>query len=198
MSTKALPPASSTVLSRVTAIVPYLTLPEVRHIADSCHGRHVERNRMLISTLFLTGLRALSVLVSTPHKIDTKNNRFVLNIVDKGGKSRMVACPDNLAYQLKSYAFDKGLGLDDSIFNIDRRTAWMIVSQVGKRAGINKKVWPHLFRHSDAIYRLKEAGNPKALQIHLGHSTTMMTMRYLSTLSADDALRIQQEVEFQM
>jgi len=51
-------------------------------------------------------------------------------------------------------------------------------------------------RHSDAIERLRQTGNPKALQINLGHVSPMMTMCYLSTLTAEDALRIQQEVEF--
>jgi len=65
-----------------------------------------------------------------------------------------------------------------------------------ERAGITKRVYPHLLRHSDTIERLRQTGNPKALQIHLGHASPMMTMRYLSTLTAEDALRIQQGVEF--
>ena len=71
-----------------------------------------------------------------------------------------------------------------------------IIKKAAKKAGINKRVYPHLFRHSDAIYRLKQTGNPKALQLHLGHSSMMMTMRYLNTLSAEDAIRIQQQVKF--
>jgi len=51
-------------------------------------------------------------------------------------------------------------------------------------------------RHSDAIERLRQTGNPKALQLHLGHNTPAMTMRYLSTLTAEDALGINQAVEF--
>lgn len=48
----------------------------------------------------------------------------------------------------------------------------------------------------DAIIRLRKTGNPKALQYHLGHNTPAMTLRYLSTLTQEDALRVQQEVEF--
>jgi len=40
-------------------------------------------------------------------------------------------------------------------------------------------------------------GNPKALQHHLGHSSPVMVMRYLSTLTQEDSLRIQQQVEFE-
>jgi hypothetical protein len=55
-----------------------------------------------------------------------------------------------------------------------------------------------LLRHSDAIERPRQTGNPKALQIHLGHAIPFMTTRYLSTLTAEDALRIQQEAEFDL
>ena len=67
----------------------------------------------------------------------------------------------------------------------------------GEKAGLQKRVWSHLLRHSDAIEQLRQTGNPKALQLHLGHSSALMTMRYLSTLTAEDALRIQQEVRFE-
>ena len=51
-------------------------------------------------------------------------------------------------------------------------------------------------RHSDAIELLRQTSNPKALQIHLGHASPLMTMRYLSNLTAEDALQIKQEVRF--
>jgi integrase len=42
------------------------------------------------------------------------------------------------------------------------------------------------------------SGQPRVLQIHLGHSTPLMTMRYLSTLGAEEALGIQQQVRFEL
>jgi len=45
------------------------------------------------------------------------------------------------------------------------------------------------------MYRLRQT-NLRALQIFLGHSSPLMTMRYLSTLTAEDALRMQKDVEF--
>jgi integrase/recombinase XerD len=121
----------------------------------------------------------------------------VLYIEGKGKKPRLVACPDALAHRLKSFAFDKQLGLDARLFRINRKRAWQILKAAADQAGIVKRVYPHLLRHSDAIERLRQTGNPKALQIHLGHASPMMTMRYLSTLIAEDALRIQQAVEFE-
>lgn len=196
MKTNSLVPSKS-MLPRAMRIVPYLTPEEVRQIAQACQGRHKERDELLILTLFQTGLRISETLSLTPRRIGAHHGHAVLYIEGKGKKPRMVACPDHLAHRLKSYAFDKGLTIDEPIFKITRKRAWQILKAAAEQAGITKKVYPHLLRHSDAIERLRQTGNPKALQLHLGHTSPMMTMRYLSTLTAEDALRIQQEVEFE-
>lgn len=190
-------PPVPALLPRALQIVPYLTSAEVKAMARACQGWHKERDGLLIHTLFQTGLRISEALSLTPRRIGTHHSHAVLHIVGKGGKPRMVACPDALAHRLKSHAFDQKLGLDESIFGITRKRAWQILKKAAEQAGITKKVYPHLLRHSDAIERLRQTGNPKALQIHLGHASAMMTMRYLSTLTAEDALRIQQAVEFE-
>ena len=50
-----------------------------------------------------------------------------------------------------------------------------------EKAGLRKRVYPDLLRHSDAIERLKQTGNPKALQL----SFRAPDMRYLSTLQQE-------------
>ena len=71
-----------------------------------------------------------------------------------------------------------------------------MITAAAKKAGLEKRVYPHLLRHSDSIERLRQTRNPKALQDHLGHASPLMTLRYLSTLQEEDSLRIQQDVEF--
>jgi len=181
-----------------THIVPYLTPDEVYRIVDVAkEGNKGERNSILIKTLFETGLRISEALSITPRMIGDHEGHAVLYIKGKGKKPRMVACPDGLAHQLKSHAYTNKLEIDDRIFKINRKRAWQIVKEAAKKAGIQKKVYPHLFRHSDAIERLRQTGNPKALQYHLGHASTLMTLRYLVTLTAEDALRVQQGVKFE-
>jgi len=109
----------------------------------------------------------------------------------------MIGIPQRLADRLKSYAYEKKLGDRDRLFPINRSRAWQIINRASMGAGFNKRIYPHLLRHSDAIERLKQTGNPKALQLHLGHSSTLMTMRYLNTLTQEDAVRINQEVQFE-
>ena len=177
-------------------IVPYLTPEEAVRMGQACQGRHQARDELLILTLFQTGLRISEALSITPRKIGGFAGGAVLHIEGKGQKPHLVACPGPLAHRLKSYAFDRQLGLDDRIFKINRKRAWQIIKEAADRAGINKKVYPHLLRHSDAIERLRQTGNPRALQLHLGHASPLMIMRYLATLTAEDALIIHQGVKF--
>ena len=57
-------------------------------------------------------------------------------------------------------------------------------------------MYKKLFTTSDAIERLLQTANLKALLYHLEHNSTLMTMRYPSTLMVEDALRMQQDVKF--
>ncbi len=47
-----------------------------------------------------------------------------------------------------------------------------------------------------AIDRLRQTDNPRAIQLYLAYASPSMTMRYLGTLTAGEAVGIQQEVEF--
>jgi len=178
--------------------VEYLTPDEVYTIADTIRNdRNGERNALLIITLFETGLRISEALSITPARIQQINGGYAIHIIGKGRKPRTIACPESLADKLNAFAYKRKLGQDDNIFDIKRKMAWLMITTAAKKAGIKKRIYPHLFRHSDAIERLRQTGNPKALQLHLGHSSIKMTMRYLSTLSQEDAVKINQEVRFE-
>ena len=180
-------------LSKVNLPVNYLTEEEIRQLVDACKK---ERDRLLITLLFQTGVRISEALALTPAAIRNFEGKPAMEIVGKGKKLRMVALPVNLKEKLESYAYRAKIEPRMRFFEINRSRAWQILNEARKAAGMEKRVFPHLLRHSDAIIRLRKTGNPKALQYHLGHNTPAMTLRYLSTLTQEDALRVQQEVEF--
>ena len=129
-------------LTKAFSIVPYLTVEEVKQMSDAMTGRQQSRDRLLIKLLFATGLRISEALSLTTQMIGTHEGKAVLFVKGKGNKPRLVACPDSFAYQLKSYAFDKGQQQGDKIFGIDRRRAWQIITKAGKDVGINKRIYP--------------------------------------------------------
>jgi len=176
-------------------LVPYLTPEEIRELCRGCRGRHRERDALLILVLFQTGLRVSEALTLMVRHLSRQPG--TLEITGKGGKTRLVACPEPLSHRLKAFAFDQGLGPDGALFPVSRKRAWQVIKRAAEHAGLGKRVYPHLLRHSDAIERLRQTMNPRALQLHLGHSSPLMTMRYLSTLTAEEALRINQAVRFE-
>ena len=181
-------------LNKVHLPVRYLTEEDVRCLTAACKR---ERDRLLIMLLYQTGLRISEALSLTPASIGNFNGKPAMEIIGKGKKLRLVALPVSLKEKLESYAYRAGIEPESSFFRINRHRAWQIINEGSKAAGLQKKVFPHLLRHSDAIIRLRKTGNPKALQYHLGHNTPAMTLRYLSTLTQEDALKVQQEVEFE-
>ena len=181
-------------LSKVSLPVSYLTEEEIKQLVDACKK---ERDRLLITLLFQTGVRISEALALTPAAIRNFEGKPAMEIVGKGKKLRMVALPVNLKEKLESYAYRVKIEPRMRFFDINRSRAWQILNEAREAAGLEKRVFPHLLRHSDAIIRLRKTGNPKALQYHLGHNSPAMTLRYLSTLTQEDALRVQQEVSFE-
>jgi integrase/recombinase XerD len=185
---------SKMALNKINLPVSYLTEEEIGKLVEACKK---ERDRLLITLLFQTGLRISEALALTPGAIRNFYGKPAMEIMGKGKKPRMVALPVNLKMGLESYAYRAGIEPRMRFFDINRHRAWQILNEARQAAGIEKRVFPHILRHSDAIIRLRKTGNPKALQYHLGHSSAAMTLRYLSTLTQEDALRIQQDVNFE-
>jgi integrase len=177
--------------------VPYLRQDEVAALIDAAlHLRYGERNALLIKVLYQCGLRISEALSLTPSHLERVDGIPCLRIKGKGGKERLVHVPETLFSQLLAFAYQRGLKPDERIFNLNRKSAHKMISKAARLAGLNKRVYPHLLRHSCAIERLRQTGNPKALQLHLGHATLTMTMRYLATLTMEDALKVQAQVKF--
>ena len=88
----------------------------------------------------------------------------------------------------------------DRLFQISKWRAHQILQRAFERSGVQKATphvgAVHVLRHSGALERLKDTGNPQALQEQLGHTTAKMTLRYLKTLSSEEALKINQAVDF--
>jgi integrase/recombinase XerD len=62
-----------------------------------------------------------------------------------------------------------------------------MISTLAKLAGIRKRVYPHLFRHSFATLALSRGMNPVQLKEILGHSSLDMITNVYSHLAPEDA-----------
>jgi integrase/recombinase XerD len=156
-----------------------------------------ERNELVILTMFQAALRVTEAIKLRVMDKSTVDGKHILLVQGKGNKPRLVAIPEKLSYHLGDYAQRHNLKPDDRFFNITRVRAWQIIKACADKAGIDRRVYCHLLRHGGAIARLKRTGNPKSLQIHLGHSDLKMTMRYLATMQTIESLETESGVEFE-
>ena len=180
-----------------TRPVSFITEAEVYRLADVAKAmRAGERNELLVLTMFQAALRVTEAIKLRVMDKATMDNKHLLLVQGKGNKPRLVAIPEKLSYHLGDYAQRQGLKPDDRFFAVSRVRAWQIIKECASKAGIDRRVYCHLLRHGGAIARLKRTGNPKSLQIHLGHSDMKMTMRYLATMQVVESLETESGVEF--
>jgi integrase len=184
--------------------VPHLGLEEVRRLiaaARSASRRHGERDALLIGVLFDACLRVSECLGLRPADIVHDGEGFVLRVRRKGAKWGQVAVSPSMAAMLLGYSARAGVGATERIFPVTRQHAHRVVTRAFRLAGVQKPGGVgavHVLRHSGAIERLRRTGNPRAVQLHLGHASAAMTLRYMRTLAESEAVRIQQAVDVWM
>jgi integrase/recombinase XerD len=180
-----------------TRPVSFLSESEVKAMAAVAKTmRAGDRNELMILVTFQLALRISETLQLTKQHRVFMNGKPRLAILGKGNKPRVISMPEALSDKFGNHIGKYGLSDMDRVFPITRQRAWRIIKQCAVKAGIDRRVYCHLLRHGGAIARLKRSGNPKSLQIHLGHSDIKMTMRYLSTLQLMESLDIEDKVKF--
>jgi len=135
---------------------------------------------LLIKTLFQTGVR-VSEFVNLKVEDFFFEESMLLVAKAKGGKSRYVPLLPELAQELSTYLSDRKTGY---LFETNRQRQYsprriqQIVKEVAQRAKINKRVYPHLLRHSVATTLLERGMPIDQIQKFLGHTKLETTQVY--------------------
>jgi len=142
--------------------------------------RETGNNGLLLKTLLLTGTR-VSEFVSLKVEDLFFDELMILIEKGKGGKSRYVPILPELAQELKTHLGSRTTGY---VFESNRHTKFtarriqQIVKETAERAGITKKVHPHLLRHTVATFLLEKGMPLEQIQKFLGHSKIETTQIY--------------------
>ena len=142
------------------------------------------RDKAVLETLFSTGLR-VSELCSLPRDLDLRAEEF--SVRGKGEKVRVVFLSPEAKSTIKKY-FEKRKDVDnDQMFPMTPRSIQRIIKHYALKAGISKKVTPHVVRHMFATDLLSNGADLRSVQMLLGHANISTTQIY--THVTDKALR---------
>lgn len=167
-----------------------ITPAELRRLLETTTGDDLQtmRDRAILEMLFSTGLR-VSELVSLTRDVDFSADEF--SVRGKGGKIRVVFISDDARRAVNAYLKNRK-DMDDALFvkigddkkknqiygPLNRRSIERIVKQCAIKAGISKKVTPHVIRHCFATGLLSNGADIRSVQIMLGHANIGTTQIY--------------------
>lgn len=175
---------------REDVVRPYLTSEEVTAMIDNAYSL---RNKFVISLLYSSGIR-LSEMISLD--IDSISNKS-FTVVGKGKKMRLCFMDDRTQKIMQKYLEnrkDNCPALIISYKNKERMTptnVQLLVKNSAIRAGITKKVTPHILRHSFATNFIYNNGNIRYLSAMLGHANVSTTMTYTHIINNDLEMQYQ-------
>lgn len=173
-----------------------LTEEEIRRVLD-CYDRPTFediRNRALVATYIVTGLRLREVLELRFDALDriTGEVRFIRA---KGGRERTVWLSQAALKHVKAYLrIRPQTRLTDQLWvQADGKPLRLgathtIMLRLRERSGIARLHW-HLFRHGFAQTALKNGADIGTVQEMLGHATSAMTRRYAGRVRQLEAAR---------
>lgn len=163
-----------------------LAREEIARLFASCESL---LHRVLLQTVYATGLRVSEVCALRVKDIDSAPDRMCVRVESgKGGKTRYTLLSPTLLAQLRQYA--QAYHPRDWLFcnrsrtqGVDINTAQRAYQGARSRAGITKIGGIHTLRHCFATHLLEGGVDLFTIQKLLGHGHISTTSRYLHLIS---------------
>ena len=145
------------------------------------------RDTAMLELLYATGIRASELISLSMSNINWQAGYLI--VVGKGNKERIVPIGRMAFDCLNRYVegsrrnLSKGRSVNAIFLNrsgtgLTRQGFWKIVKKYVRKAGLQKKVYPHTFRHSFATHLLEGGADLRSVQMMLGHADISTTQIY--------------------
>lgn len=134
------------------------------------------RDKAILEMFFSTGLRISELCALGANDINFKRGEF--SVRGKGGKIRVVFVSDGAKKAVEAYA-EKRKDVDaEKLFPVTARSVQRMIKKYALKAGITKKVTPHVLRHAFATDLLQNGADLRSVQAMLGHANISTTQIY--------------------
>jgi len=166
-----------------------LTLKEVDQLLEQPNSQIPlgVRDRAMLEMLYATGMRVSELVQLRMNQVNLEGG-YVL-VYGKGSKERIVPLGSEVMKWVDLYLktarikLAKGgespfLFITRSGKGMSRQRFWRMIKVYGQRAGIRKRITPHLIRHSFASHLLERGADLRSVQMMLGHVDISTTQIY--------------------
>jgi integrase/recombinase XerC len=165
-----------------------LTKEQLTAIIEAADGDTPQglRDRAILELMYAAGLRLAEVVGLDVDGIDLAER--LVRVRGKGNKERMVVIGRPAAEALQRYLRQGRTGLAEpgqrALFvnrnggRLSGRSVQKIVRKHALMAGLDKRVFPHLLRHSFATHMLDGGAELRVVQELLGHASASTTQIY--------------------
>jgi integrase/recombinase XerD len=166
-----------------------LSLEEVEKLLaqpDPMRSRGI-RDRAMLEMLYATGMRVSELVRLQVNHVHLEAGYALL--FGKGSKERIVPIGSEAMTWVQRYMGEPREGLlkeKESPFlflnrsgkSMSRQQFWKSIKAYGRKAGIRKRITPHLLRHSFASHLLERGADLRSVQLMLGHVDISTTQVY--------------------
>jgi integrase/recombinase XerD len=147
-----------------------------------------ERNKAILEVLYSCGLRVSELINLKISNIYFKD--AFIKIIGKGDKERLVPIGQQAIHYIYLYLNQVRIhqpiqpDFEDFVFlnrrgkSLTRVMIFTIIKRLAEKAGLQKAVSPHTFRHSFATHLIEGGADLRAIQEMLGHESITTTEIY--------------------
>lgn len=184
-----------------------LTITQILAMIDSAYRESdpiTLRDQAMLELLYSSGARVSELIGINVNDLSTASTSdgeiTTLKLRGKGSKERIVPLGSFATKAIEKYSIRirpnllaKGVENTSALFlnargsRISRQSAWQMVLNSAKAAGVTDHVSPHVFRHSYATHLLDGGADIRVVQELLGHASVTTTQIY--TLITIDKVR---------
>jgi integrase/recombinase XerC len=181
-------PAATTVSPKLDKRLPaFLTVEEAKRLVESpdISQPQGQRDRALLELLYASGMRVSELVNINMEQINLATNE--IRVWGKGSKERVVLIGEPAAQALQNYISEGRrqmlAGKKNNALFVNRYGERILARRVQKilmkyARNINKKVHPHILRHTFATHLLDGGADLKVVQELLGHADLSSTQIY--------------------
>ncbi|MCA9407069.1 MAG: tyrosine recombinase XerC [Candidatus Omnitrophica bacterium] len=140
-----------------------------------------KRDTAIFETLYSTGIRVSELVGLNIEDVDLIGN--IAKVMGKGRKERLVPIGDKAIEAIQEYLKNREqqsrvLFLNKNGTRLSTRGVRLIVDKYIHKASLNRKISPHVLRHSFATHLLNRGADLRAVQELLGHVNLSTTQVY--------------------